>query len=229
MADRISRKSIKQDEFLEVASDAGAWVERHWRTAAAVVVAAFVLVLLVAAWSWWTGRRSAEVSRLLGEGLRMYAGAPGTAGAPGSPAYAEALAVFEEAARRGGSAPAGQVAAYYRGAALLRLGRAAEAVPVLEAVAAGGAERAVTDGARALLAEAYAASGQLDKAEAAYRVLADAAGGAFPPDVALLQLAGLLEERGRVREARQTLQEIVAKHPKGGAAGEARARLQAAP
>lgn len=229
MADRISRKSIKQDEFLEVASDAGEWVEKHWRTAAAVVVAALVLVLMVAGWSWWSGRRAAEVSRLLAEGLRLYTGVSGTVGSTATPSYAEALPLFEEASRKGGDAPAGIVAAYYRGAALLRLGRAAEAVPVLEAVAAGKGERTLTDGARALLAEAYAESGQIDKAEATYRSLADASGGGFPPDVALLQLARLLRDRGRGREARQALQEIVSKHPQGGAAAEARVLLQGAP
>lgn len=227
MAERISRKDIKQDEFIEAAFDAGEWIERHWRTAAAVVAAALALVLVVAAWSFWSDRRADEVSKLLAEGLKLYTGQAGTGAAAVAPRYAEALPLFEEAARKGGNAPAGRVATYYRGATLLRLGRASEAVPVLESVASSAAQRAVADGARALLAEAYAKAGDLDRAQATYRALADAPGAAFPPDVALLQLARLYEEKGRVREARQALQEIVTKYGQGAVASEARAKLQA--
>ena len=228
MAERISRKSMKQDDFIEAAFDAGEWIEKHWRTAAAVVAAALALVLVVAAWSWWSERRAGEVSRLLAEGLRLYSGAPDSGSGPATPRYAEALPILEDAARKGGNSAPGLVASFYRGAALLRLGRASEAIPVLEAVASTAGQRAVADGARALLAEAYSKSGDLDKAQATYRGLADTPGAAFPPDVALLQLARVFEEHGKAREARQTLQEIVTKHAQGAAAAEARARLQQA-
>jgi tetratricopeptide (TPR) repeat protein len=226
MADRISRKTIKQDEFIDAAFDAGAWIEKHWRTAVAVVAAAAALLLVVAAWNWWSARRTTEVSNLLAEGLRLYVGAPESGPGPAAPRYADALPILEEASRKGGNSAPGRVASFYRGATLLRLGRAAEAIPVLDGVASSAPERTLADGARALLAEAQAKAGDLEKARATYRSLADTPGAAFPPDVALLQLARLYEERGRTREARETLQEIVTKYPQGGVSGEARARLQ---
>ncbi len=224
MARRISRKSIKQDEFIEGAFEAGVWIEKHWKTVAAGVGAALALLLIVAMWSWWSGRRSDEVGRLLAEGIQLYSGPQ--SGASGGGRYSEALPIFEKAARLGKSLPSGKVAAFYQGATLLRLGRAKEAIPILEEVSGSGADRALTDTARTMLAEAYAKAGETDKAAAAYRKIADESAAFFPPDMALLQLSKLYEERGRPQEARQVLQEIVTKYPQGPAAADARARLE---
>ncbi len=226
MARRISRKNIKQDEFIEGAFDVWAWIEKHWRTVAAGVGAALALVLIVAVWSWWSGRRSEEVEKLLGEGLHLYSGQAGAAGAAQGGRYSEALPIFEKAAGLGKGIPAGRVAAYYQGATLLRLGRAREAIPVLEGVVASGADRALTDTARDTLAQAYASAGETDKAIAAYRKLSEESGAAFPPDVALLQLSRVYEQQGRAQEARQVLQEIVTKYPQGSAVADARTRLE---
>jgi tetratricopeptide (TPR) repeat protein len=231
MARRISRKSIKQDEFIEAAFDAGAWIEKHWRTVAACVGAALALVLILAAWSWWGGRRDEEVSRLLSEGLYLYSGqqdAAGTAAKAATPGghYAEALPLFEKAARLGKKSARGRAAEFYQGTCLIRLGRTAEATPILEEVAGSAADRALADAARVILAEAYAKAGDVEKAAAAYRKLSDATGAMFPPDVALLQLARLYEERGRAQDARQVLQEILTKYPQSASASEARSRLE---
>lgn len=227
MARRISKKSIKQDEFIEAAFDAGAWIEKHWRTVAACVGAALALVLIVAGWSFWGGRRDAEVSRLVSEGLYLYTGQKDATGSPGAGRFAEALPVFEQAARLGKSSARGRVAEFYRGASLLRLGRTAEALPILEGVANSSSDRPLVDAARGLLAEAYAKAGDVEKAAAAYRKLSETPGAAFPPDIALLQLARTYEDRGRSRDARQVLQEIVTKYPQGSAAAEARTLLDA--
>jgi tetratricopeptide (TPR) repeat protein len=225
MARRISRKSIKHDEFIEGTVEAGVWIEKHWRTVAAGVGAALALVLIVALWSWWSRGRAEEVGKLLAEGRYLYSGQQTPAGAGGG-RYSEALPLFEKAARLGKNTPRGQVAAFYQGASLLRLGRTAEAVPILEAVAGSGADRPIADSARAMLAEAYAKAGDTDKAAAAYRKLSEQTGGAFPPDLALLQLAKVYEDRSRTKEARGVLQEILTKYPQGAAAPDARARLE---
>jgi len=227
MARRISRKRIKHDEFIEGTVEAGVWIEKHWRTVAAGVGAALALVLIVALWSWWSGRRSDEAGKLLAEGLYLYSGQQTTAGAgTGGGRYSEALPIFEKAARLGKNTPPGRVAAFYQGASLLRLGRTSEAVPVLEEVARSSADRPLADSAGAMLAEAYAKAGDTDKAAAAYRKLSEQSGGAFPPDLALLQLAKVYEDRGRTQDARGVLQEILTKYPQGTAAADARTRLE---
>lgn len=231
MAQRITRKSIKHDEFVEAAVDAGEWIERHWRPVAAGVAAALVLLFLVLVWNWWSGKRAGESASLLSEGIALYEGGTGSAGSTTpatAPRYDEALAKFEEAARKGHGTSRGRAAEYYRGATLLRMGRAREAVPVLESVVGEASERVLADGARVLLAQAYAQAGDLDKATAAYRALAGQTNSSFPPDMAMLQLSRLLEEHGKTAEARQVLQDIVAKFPQGPAASEARTRLQGA-
>lgn len=232
MARRISRKGLRQDEFIEAALDTGEWVEKHWRPVAAIGGAAVALLLIVLAWNGWSGRRDAEVSRLLSEGLSLYAGDRGVAGAPPKAAAAtgrpaEALPLFQQAARAGKNTPRGQVAAFYQGVSLLRLGRASEAAPVLEEVADKASDRPLADAARGMLAEAYEKAGDVEKAAATYRKLAETPGAAFPPDVALMQLARLLEERGRTDEARQVLKDIVTKYGgQGAGATAAREKLE---
>jgi tetratricopeptide (TPR) repeat protein len=231
MARRISRKSMKQDEFIEAAFDVGAWIEKHWRTVAAGVGAAIALVLVVVVWNWSGGRRDAEVERLLSEGLYLYSGPQDTTGAAAKTAsgggrYAEALPLFEKAARLGKGSARSQVAAFYQGASLFRLGRTAEATPILEEVARSASDRPLADAARGMMAEAYAKAGDVDKAAAAYRKLADEPGAAFPPDVALLQLSRILEDHGKTQEALQVLQEIATKYPQGPAIAEVKARLE---
>jgi TolA-binding protein len=222
---------MKQDEFIEAAFDAGAWIEKHWRTVAAGVGAALALVLIVVAWNWFGGRRDAEVEQLLSEGLYFYSGPQDVSGAAaktgaGGGRYSEALPLFEKAARLGKSSARGQVAKFYQGASLLRLGRAAEAAPILDEVSRSSSDRPLVDAARGMMAEAYAKAGDVEKASAAYRKLADEPGAAFPPDYALLQLSRVLEEHGKAQEARQVLQEIVTKYPQGPAIAEAKARLE---
>jgi tetratricopeptide (TPR) repeat protein len=222
MARRITRKSMKQDEFIEAAFDAGAWIERHWRTAAAGVGAALALVLIVLAWNWFAGRQKDEVEQLVSQGLYLYSGTQEAGGGR----YSEALPVFEKAARLGGKSARGQVAKFYQGATLLRLGRAAEAAPILEEVSQSSSDRPLADSALGMMAEAYAAAGNLEKATAAFRKLAEQSGATFPPDYALLQLARALQDHGKAQEARQVLQEIVTKYPQGPAVAEAKARLE---
>jgi tetratricopeptide (TPR) repeat protein len=231
MARRVSRKSMKQDEFIDGASEAMAWIEKHWRSVAAGVGAAIVLVLIVAAWSWWAGRRDAEAGRLLSEGIYLYSGqqsdpAAASQGASGTGRYAEALPLFEKAANLAKRSARGRVAEFYRGATLLRMGRSAEALPILEEVAASAGDRPLADSARGMLAEAYGKAGDIEKAAAQYRKLADEPGAAFPPDMALLQLSRVYEDHGRTQEARQVLQEILTKYPQGSTGAEAKSRLE---
>ena len=141
--------------------------------------------------------------------------APESSTAPTRPAprYAEALAEFEKASGAAGSTPAGQVATFYKGATLLRMGRTAEAVPALEKVVAEAREHTVLDPAKVLLAETYQASGQGDRAVALLKEMAQRTDSFYPTSVILLRLAGIYREQGRLAEARETLQKLIAQSP----------------
>jgi TolA-binding protein len=184
------------------------------------------IVVLVAAWTWWSASERREAQRRFDEGLRLLR--PQAAqGAPVEPKPAEALAAFETAASKGGSSTLGRAARYYHAVCLIDLGRAGEAVPLLEAVVALSRAGALADSARVMLAQAYETSGAADKAEALLREIAAATDGTFPPDVALLRVGQLLARQGKTDEARRTYQEVVTKFPQGSGAQEARAALAA--
>ncbi len=71
MARRISRKSMKQDEFVAAAFDAGEWLEKNWKSVALAIVGVLAAVLLVYAWMVWSARRLATAGEIFGEGYEL--------------------------------------------------------------------------------------------------------------------------------------------------------------
>jgi tetratricopeptide (TPR) repeat protein len=229
MAQKITRKSLKQDEFVEAAFDAGEWLERHWRKVAVAAAGVVAVVLAGFAWAAWGAHRRAEASRLLGEGFDLVREAGSAAAAPGGSSrdrYAEAMDRFGQAARKAGRSPLREVAETYRGMVLLRRGDYAEASRVFEEVAGRTSNPALAETATAALAEAAGAATDAERAERLWRQLGESKDGFFPADLALLKLGQLFRERGRTEEARKVLQDLVDRYPQGAAAGEARQVLQ---
>ncbi len=227
MAQKITRKNLKQDKFIEATFDMGEWVEKHWKTVVTAVGAALVVVVVVALGVWWHQRSQAEVEQSLSRGLDLIgATQAGDAGNTGAARYGDALPLFEQAAKRGAGTGPGEVAAFYEGSTLLRLGRAREAVSALEGVVSKGRNAALVESARWLLAEALVAAGESDKAVALYRKIADEPAAIYPPDMALLQMGKVLSREGKAAEARQTWEDLLAKYPQSASAAEARALLQ---
>ena len=228
MAQKISRKDLKHDEFVEAAFDLGDWMQKNWRNLAIGAGAVVAVAVIVGGWLAWSAHGAAAAQESLAEGLRLYGATDertSVAQAPKAADYPGALAAFEKAASQGGSSPVGRVAEMYRGATLLRMGRAGEAVPVLDAVAHSTTDRRVTNTARALLAQAYEASGNNDGAATVLRELTQDKSG-YPADIALLDLARILRKQGKADEARQTLQDLLARYPQSERATEARAMLE---
>ena len=227
MAQKISRKSLKRDEFVEAAFDLEAWFENHWKPVAWAVAGAIGLGIVIGGVYWWNGRRHREIERQLSEALSRIeapaAGATSTATDARS-RYAGVLPDLEEISRRGSGSSAGRVAEFYRAAALLRLDRASEAIPILEPITVDGTDL-LADLARAKLAWAYEATGQPDKAVQAWKDLSTRTEAYFPPDMALLSAAGVLERSGRGEESKAIFEEILAKYPNAAATEEARTKL----
>lgn len=233
MAQRISRKEIKHDEFVETGFDVVAWLEEHRRTVLQVGGALLAVGVLIGAWSVWRNYRQDSARRLLGQGLTTYEqalgrreAAPGGAvpAAPDAGALRRASSLFEQAA---GAGRAGEVAAFYRGAAELRLGNADRAATLLEEASRDASSPLLEGTARALAAEAHAQAGRPDRAIEILRGLSTASGAAFPPDYALLRLGDLLQRQGKTAEAVNAWRRIVTEFPQGGMASEAQTRLAA--
>lgn len=213
MSEKITRKSLKHDEFVEAAFDFERWLVVKWKPVTAGVSAVIVLGLVVWGVAAMSSSRSERSSRELSEGIAHLLPPPGTDAPPTtevSARYAAALPSFEKTAESAGGSAAGRSAAFYRGSALVRLGRAAEAVPVLEKLTASSEDDMVSSLARAKLAEALTLTQQTDRAVEVWKDLAGRTSGYYPRDLALYWQADTLYRAGRSAEAKTILDGIVA-------------------
>ncbi len=213
MAQKISRKALKHDEFVEAAFDYGQWLEKHWPAVAVGVGAILVVLLAYAGYQWWGGRAEARSETNLTQGLALYAAGD---------RLDQALSTFQKAA---GTTAAGQVAQFYVGATQLRMGQAKQAAASLDRAAVSASSRSLADTARALEAEAYRRAGDLDKAAGIWRTLAQAQDGVFPPAEARVRLGDVLQAQGKTDEAKQAWREAASGSPDDPAALEARQKL----
>jgi len=218
---------MKHDEFVETAAEAGQWLEHNWPTVARIAAGVVAVALLVLAFVWYGNHNRARAGELLAQGMERYRQAE--AAGFTDPAEVEgALALFEQAARRSSGSPAGLSARYYRGAALLRLGRLDESIEVLEKLAGADPTPTLRASARVLLADALAARGDTERAIALLEEVAADPDSAFPPDQALLRVARLHQDGGNLVEAQQVWERITREYPQSAGAAEAQ-RLLVAP
>jgi len=220
---KISKKDMQQDEFIDTVFDLGDWIEVHWRRVAMIAGAVVALIVVAYAWVSWQESRSIAANDILAQGMQAFAPAPGADGKAATPDYAKALTLFEQAADKAGSQTVGLVASLYRGRTLIAMGRASEAAPVLDAIASSGNARLAAQ-AKVSLAEAAAGAKDFDRAATILQDLAAATDGAFPQDAALMLLAGVREQQGKPKDAKKVYDDLVARFPQSGFAGEARQR-----
>ena len=227
MARRISRKEMKHDEFVETAVEAGHWLEENWPMVVKGAIALAVLAAVIGFVFWQLARSRDQAEELLARGIGLYQQAETTGFALAGDLEA-ALALFEESAGKTGSGAAGQSARYYQGASLLQLGRADEAVDVLEALSAESLPPTLASSTQVLFAEALASGGQIERAIEQLQTVADTPDSIYPPEQALLRLAQVYADEGEAEQAREVLRRITQQYPQSAAAMEANSRLGSA-
>ncbi len=225
MAQRVSRKQLKQDEFVEAAADAGHWIEEHWADLLKWIAVAVVILVAILSWMAYSRSKQEATAKMLSTGLWEYQQLQ-KGGFADTTELNELLATFNEVSDRAGSSGSGQIAEFYRGAVLFRLGRTEDAISALEAVAAspsiGGSLASTTD---AMLARVYIDSGQRDKAIEKLNTSLQNEQPDLPKDQILLTLAQIHEDGGDMDGARRAWQQIVDDFPTSPGAGQARRRL----
>ena len=222
---KITKKDMKQDEFIEGVFDFGEWLEVHWKRVAIGTAVAVAVVVLFVAWNAMRERSSQEANRLLASGIDAFSPAAGADGQTPAPRYTEALALFEQAATSGGSQSIGDVARLFRARTLIALSRSSEAVPVLEGLVTGR-DKGLAAEARVLLAEASEAAGNPERAAKLLEELASPTkGAAYPQDAALLLLGGLRERQGKTEDAKRVYADLLARYPQSPFATDAKQRI----
>jgi tetratricopeptide (TPR) repeat protein len=221
---RISRKELKRDEFVEATKEAEHWLAENWQLVAKIAAGIAVIGILVAIGFWVVRSNRAKSAALFAEGLGQYQQAQ-TAGFSDPAQLEAALVSFEASAKKGGGSVS-QMATYYRGVSLHRLGRDEEAITALREVAESEtASSTLAGSASALLAEVYQGSGESDRAVETLQALIDADPPIYPVDQALLILGKIHMARGESEQARQDWQRIVDEYPARGSVDEARTLL----
>ena len=222
---KITKKDMKQDEFIEGVFDFGEWLEVHWKRVAIGTGAAVALVLAFVAWNAMRERASQEANRLLASGIDAFSPAAGADGQTPAPRYTEALALFEQAATSGGSQSIGDVARLFRARTLIALSRSSEAVPVLEGLVTGR-DKGLEGEAKVMLAEASEATGNPDRAAKLLEELASASKEApYPQDAALMLLGGVRERQGKTEDAKRVYSDLLARYPQSPFAADAKQRI----
>jgi len=221
--DRITRKEMKHDEFVDGTMRLLRVIEENPRpllwSAAAILL---VVVAVSGVWTFLSSRRDAAAD-LLSRGEAAYFAAvvedgsarpddPYNPSFPGEEARTEAaLSRLEEAAA--GFGPGAKLAEYLEGAVLLEAGKPDQAAEKLQqALDALGSDPTLGGPVKALLASALNQTGQRERALELWAELADEGSG-YPRDLALFALGRSQQKAGQTDKARETLQEIVDLYP----------------
>lgn len=221
-----SRKQLLEepDEFLSLSQKVWLWAHENQGRAAAIVggVAAVLLIGILGREYVQRGRerRAAELARAVDRYLGFKDGAPVPADVPRQ--------LEELAARESGSVD-GAVARYFAAGALATQGEAAKAAGAFDQVARdpggkGGADLAPL----ARLAQGYLAlaGGDADGALARFEELLKAPGTVVPRAQLKMEIAAILEKKGRTGEARDIYAEVEKSFPDGSFAAKAKERLR---
>jgi hypothetical protein len=227
------------------AEQAWSWLSSHRETVGVTALVVVAVAALAGGIAFLQRQKAHEAQRALAEALDIFHAPVAAELQPGSPPpagpvepnardkFLKAAAAFDGIERNFGSQPAALTAAYYAALCRIELGQNTEAEKALTALAARREEGRLEPAlARLALADLYRRSGQTDKAVDAYRQTAEDASLALPRDHALMSLASLLEEAGRLADAQAAYERIVAEFPTSVYAADARGRaeyLEAAP
>jgi TolA-binding protein len=221
MADRrITRQEIKHDEVADQLGGVLNWVEDNWQLALGIVAGIIVVALGsygLVTWMKHSGEaRSAELGKaasVLGASVQAEGARPTD---PLSPSFASekardeaALAAIDAYVARNGTDSS---AAYYRGVALMRLGRAAEAEESLTK-AAGDSSSPLAGLARHALASVAMTRNDWATAEQRLNDLVQSPPAGYPKDLLMAELARAQRAGGKTAEARATEESLKTQFP----------------
>ncbi len=217
---RLTRKKLKQDEFVSIVDQMIQWFSENWKPIVAAVGALVVVFLLWWGLSSWSQNRSAKASQVL---------AATTEKMEKAKTPEDRKAVEDELRKvidRYGRTPQADEAHILLARMLIEDGSTDEARRMLSAVSERSKDTAMVRVATLNLLHLRVTSGQ--GAEVAQELQAMVAGKdpRLPRDVALYELAKVSRAEGNVTQAREYFQKLVDDFPESPYAAEARRSLQ---
>jgi TolA-binding protein len=233
---RTERRHLKDNELANLAKNAQRVLEQRSNQLTYIVV--LVVVLLVAAIGYFKYNSSVQgrAGALLAEALTVDEARVGPPPAPGSPSVGlsfptereknqTALTKFKVVADQYPTTSAGLFARYRQATTYMALGEPKSAAETFQQVVDRGGDGIYGQMARLGLAQAQAASGQLDAAINAFKDLSTRKDGALPVDGILMQLGKAYLDAGKPTDAQQTFNRLVEEFPDSPFSGDARREL----
>lgn len=231
------RHHLKTNEFAIRLARMTEFAGNHRERLILAAVAVLVLVVGIAGYSWYRSNTVGKAEALLGAAMTTFEApivpAPTVPGAtqqsgtyPTEIARSEAaLEAFQKLIDGYGDTSAAVAARYHRAAALMNLGRFADAAQGFEAASAAAGTSVFGPMSKLGQAEALIAGGQFDKGLPILEALAADRDGLLPVDGVLIELARAYARAGKTAEARTSYKRVVDEFPDSSYVSQARQEL----
>jgi tetratricopeptide (TPR) repeat protein len=227
------KEQIREDELRTGLAQALAFIRAHEGAVRLGLGLAVAVAAVVAGLRIHLDRRDAAAREAFGRALATFEAPVASELPAGSPVppqtfatgvekFRQAAGEFDGVERRFASHRLAGWSRYYAALARVELGEHAEAEKALDALGAAPGDELLTSLSRMAAAECARRGGQLDRAIARLRALAEDPALALPRDAVLLALASAQEEGRRFAEARSSYERLVERYPDSAYAGEAR-------
>jgi len=220
---RITRKKLKEDEFVSTVDELIRRARDYWKPAAAALGAVLAGIFLWWVANQWSASRTEEASNQLQKAVEIYTQAT-TAGSGGD--LSDAEAAFEGVIEDFGSTAQGDVARLYQARIALSQGETDSARSMLVKLRDRHKGNALGRLAALDLVKLRASSGQ--GAEVAKELEAMVVGrdDQLPRDVALFELGEVFRSERKIDQAREYYQKLVDEFPESPYLSQARQRLE---
>lgn len=182
MTDKITKKDLKApDEFVTLAGQVARWSGENYKALVSVSVACVVLVLAVFGWQWYAESNTERASKAFADAVQILDAPVTKDGAPDVPKpegsyssdadkYKAALYNFETVKKDYSGSPTASLAIFFSGLCALKVGEGDRALQTFkEYLDREGPSGTLSAFALGLMAEAYEAKGELDRAKETYR------------------------------------------------------------
>ncbi len=209
MGRRITRKQLKENEFVSAFDALMQWMSENWRPLVAALGAVVVVALLWWAASQWSGARTAKASDLLDQATGAYEEAGGATATPDAAGMAEAERMFGEVVDRYGRSDQADVARLYLARIQLSRGDLDDARQTLVRLVERNRGDALGRLAELDLIHLRIASGQGAEVVKELEAMVAGADTSLPRDTAMYELGLLLISERDYDRAREVLQTLV--------------------
>jgi tetratricopeptide (TPR) repeat protein len=235
MSQRLSRKQIKRDEFMESLGNAFDWVQDNVRILVGIGLGLIIALIVVVVYLGYADRRAARADEALAAAMRIHqapidpvAANPEDAERPtfadSSSRALRAEELFTQVVADYGRSDAARIATVYLGQIAADAGDLETARQHWQQAATKGGENALTAEVQVNLMSLDRAQGRGDELVTRLRALLSGTETELPPDLLWYQLGVTLEELDRQGEANEAFQRLLEEYPQSAFAPAARER-----